>query len=193
MTEKQKRIFEFIKNYYNKNKRVPTITEIANAFGYSISTVHEYIKRLVEKGYLYKKNYGWYEINNKHIIREIPFYGEIAAGEPIPIWQNPIDYIEIEGFLSCENCFAVKIKGNSMIEEGIFDGDIVIAESIQDSDYNGQAVIVFIDNEEATIKKLYKRGDLIELKPANSELQSFFYKPERLRVVGKVKYIIRKY
>ncbi len=193
MTEKQKKVFEYIKSQYRKTKRVPTIVEIANVFGYSVSTVHDYIKRLVKKNYLIKKNHGWYEINDKYLTEKIPLYGEIAAGKPITTWQEPMDYIEVQEVFSCDNCFSVRVKGNSMIEEGIFDGDLVIAESIQDSDYNGQTVIVLIDNEDATIKKIYKNGDFIELRPANSQLKSLFYEAKRVKIVGKVRYIIRKY
>lgn len=190
MTDKQRRIFEFIRNFYITNSRMPTIQEIANNFGYSVSTVHQYISKLTELGFLKKINRGWYEIPSEYLYRQIPFYGEIAAGLPISIWEEPIDYLDPH--IECEGCIALQIKGNSMIEDGILNGDIIIVEPKQDF-INGETVVAIIDNNFATVKKFYKHKDLIELRPANYEMESQFYEPERVRIVGKIKHLIRNY
>lgn len=190
MTEKQRRVFEYIRNYYLRNKVMPTLNEIADAFGYSLSTVHQYISKLTELGYLIKKNYGWYEINEEYLYKQIPFYGEIAAGFPISIWEEPIDYLD--PYIKCESCIALQVNGNSMIEDGILNGDILIVEPKQNFT-NGETVIALIDNDSATVKRIYKHKDLIELRPANSEMEGQFYEPERVRVIGKIKHLLRNY
>ncbi len=192
ITEKQKRIFDFIRSYYSKNNTMPTISEIANAFGYSLSTVHEYLKKLTQKGYLIKKNYGWYEIAQEYLSWQVPFHGEISAGLPVSIWEEPIDFINVPLYTDCENCIALQVRGNSMIEDLIADGDFIIIEPKEDF-INGETVVAIVDNDTATIKKIYRHKDLIELRPANSDMESQYYKPEMVRVVGKLKYLIRNY
>ncbi len=190
MTEKQRRVFEFIREYFLKHKTMPTLNEIANQFGYSVSTVHQYLKKLTELGYLIKKNYGWYEVNEEYLYKQIPFHGEIAAGLPISIWEEPIDFLD--PYLECEGCIALQIRGNSMIEDGILNGDIIIVEP-REYFSNGDTVVALIDNDSATVKKIYEHKNLIELRPANSDMESQFYEPERVRVVGKIKHLIRNY
>ena len=132
------------------------------------------------------------KINNIETNR-IPLLGKIAAGTPIEAISNNDKFIDVPSSdPSFRECYALYVEGDSMIDEGILDGDIVIIEKKQDVK-NGDIVVALIDKEEATLKKFRKRGDTIALEPANKSYKTQIYGPDRIIVQGKLKTLLRKY
>ena len=126
-------------------------------------------------------------------IKKIPMLGKIAAGTPIEAISNYDQLIEVpKNFLLSEESFALTVEGDSMIDEGIFDGDTVLISKITNVN-NGDIVVALIDKEEATLKKFRKKGDSIALEPANKNYKTQIYGPDRVTIQGKMSALIRKY
>jgi repressor LexA len=190
LTKKQAEIVDFISKYIHKNDCSPSLTEIKNEFGISaISTIHEHISSLVKKGVL-KRTKGvirGLELATTKIdgLTAIPLIGTITAGRPIEAIEIPDEVVEIakdrrfqEGEL-----YALKVKGNSMIGDGIFDGDIAIIKKQEWAD-NGDTAVAIIDDNEATLKKFYKEKGQIRLQPANPTFQPIFRKKVEIRGIA---------
>ena len=126
-------------------------------------------------------------------IKKIPMLGKIAAGTPIEAISNYDQLIEVpKNYLLSEESFALTVEGDSMIDEGIFDGDTVLISKITNVN-NGDIVVALIDKEEATLKKFRKKGDSIALEPANKHYKTQIYGPDRVTIQGKMCGLIRKY
>ena len=126
-------------------------------------------------------------------IRKIPMLGKIAAGTPIEAISNYDEYIDVsKNYLLSEDSFALIVEGDSMIDEGIFDGDTVVISKINNIN-NGDIVVALIDKEEATLKKFRKKGDSIALEPSNKHYKTQIYGPDRVTIQGKMCALIRKY
>ena len=124
---------------------------------------------------------------------QIPLLGKIAAGSPIEAISNHGEYLEVpSSLLTSENCYALYVEGDSMIDEGIFDGDTIIINKKTNIN-NGDIVVALIDNEEATLKKFRKKGDSIALEPANKNYKTQIYGPDRIVIQGKMSGLIRSY
>ena len=131
--------------------------------------------------------------NIKSQIGQIPLLGKIAAGSPIEAISNYGEYLDVPSlFLTSEGCYALHVEGDSMIDEGIFDGDTVIINKKTDIQ-NGDIVVALIDKEEATLKKFRKKGDSIALEPANKNYKTQIYGPDRIVIQGKMSGLIRSY
>lgn len=195
LTKRQQEIFEYISSYIDKNNYSPTYEEIKDNFGLSaLSTVHEHITELVNKGYLLrdeKSPRGISVIPKKKQYMEIPLLGLIRAGKPIEAIETVNEFIRIvrEPFLK-GNLYALKVEGDSMIEEGIFNDDIIIAKKQSVAD-NGDMVVAIIDENEATLKKFYVEKDKIKLQPANPKYEPIYRKDVEIR--GVVVKIIRNF
>ena len=125
--------------------------------------------------------------------KKIPMLGKIAAGTPIEAISNYDQLIDVpKNHLLSEDSFALTVDGDSMIDEGIFDGDMVIISKITNVN-NGDIVVALIDKEEATLKKFRKKGDSIALEPANKLYKTQIYGPDRIVIQGKMSALIRKY
>jgi len=190
LTKKQSEIRDFIAKYNQRNGCSPSLTEIKDEFGISaISTIHEHISSLVKKGAL-KRTKGvirGLELMTTKIegLITVPLVGTITAGRPIEAIEIPDEVIEIskdrrfqEGEL-----YALKVKGNSMIGDGIFDGDIAIIKRQEWAD-NGDTAVAIIDDNEATLKKFYKEKGRIRLQPANPTFQPIFRKHVEIRGIA---------
>lgn len=124
---------------------------------------------------------------------QIPLLGKIAAGTPIEAISNYGEYLDVpSSFLTSEDCYALYVEGDSMIDEGIFDGDTVIIDKKTNIN-NGDIIVALIDNEEATLKKFRKKGDSIALEPANKNYKTQIYGPDRIVIQGKMSGLIRSY
>ena len=131
--------------------------------------------------------------NIKSQLNQIPLLGKIAAGSPIEAISNYGDYLDIPSLLlKSEDCYALRVEGDSMIDEGIFDGDTVIINK-KTQIHNGDIVVALIDKEEATLKKFRKKGDSIALEPANKNYKTQIYGPDRIVIQGKLSALIRNY
>lgn len=193
LTKRQQEIFEYISSYIDRNNYSPTYEEIKDNFGLSaLSTVHEHITELVNKGYLLrdeKSPRGIAIIPKKKQYMEIPLLGIIRAGKPIEAIETVNEYIKIvrEPVLK-GNLYALKVEGDSMINDGIFSDDIVIAKKQSVAD-NGDMVVAVIDDNEATLKRFYLEKNRVKLQPANPKYEPIYRKEVEIR--GVVIKIIR--
>lgn len=193
LTPKQKAVLDFIAKFFSAKEYAPTLKEIAKHFRLnSVSTVHQYIEVLRIKGYLNKEENKSRSIAPvEQSYTEIPLFGYIAAGEPIQAISNPEPISVPKTMLSKTGLhYALRVKGNSMIEEGINDGDTVIIRR-QETAENGQKVIALINGNEATLKKIYREKNGFRLQPANSSMKPIFTKS--LTIQGKVIGILPNY
>ncbi len=186
LTKKQHEVLSFIKTYQEKNNYSPSLEEIRKKFKLSsVSTAHHYIKKLQEAGYLDKEDNQPRAISlSDSGIFKIKIIGTITAGQPIEAIEYNGETISIpaKGLDLNGNYFALKVKGNSMIDEGIFDNDTVIIKK-QSVAENGQTVVAIIDDNEATLKKLYKEKKQFRLQPANQQMLPFYRKEVEIRGV----------
>ncbi len=193
ITKKQTEVFNFVKTYKEKKGYAPSLEEIKKKFKLaSVSTSHYYINKLQEAGFLNKEHNqprAVSTIEAKQTV-EIPILGVIAAGMPIEVIEIPDETITItrDEIGKQGKHYALRVQGNSMIDEGIFDGDIVVIRK-QETAENGQTVVAVIDDNEATLKKLYRENGRFRLQPANPSLFPF-YRTE-VEVRGVVVKIIR--
>lgn len=190
-TKKQKEILDFITSYINKRGISPTIEETAKYFKRAVGTVHEHIAELVEKGFVKKNNsVRGIEIAEKELTIKIPIIGTIAAGKPIEAIENFQDTISIvnPNIKNPKDYYALRVIGNSMMEDGILENDIVVIRK-QSVAEDGQTVVAIIDDNEATLKKLYREKKGFRLEPRNQSMLPFFRKEVEVR--GIVVQIVR--
>ena len=152
-----------------------------------------YISNIINlnKEFSKSKNQTLSEENNRNF-NKIPLLGKIAAGTPIEAISNYDNFIEIPKNTLSDDSYALTVEGDSMIDEGILDGDVVVIDKKAEVT-NGDIVVALIDKEEATLKKLRKRGDTIALEPANKNYKTQIYGPDRVIIQGKLKTLIRNY
>lgn len=195
---KQEAIYEFIKQQLREKGYPPSVREICNAVGLrSTSTVHGHLKKLEEKGFIRRDptKPRAIEVLEHSIIKkemlDIPVVGTVTAGKPILAVENiedtfalPIDYVK-----SDKQLFMLKIKGSSMIDAGILNGDMAIIEKTN-SALNGEIIVALLDNE-ATIKRFFKEKDYIRLQPENKTMEPILVK--QCEVIGKIVGLYRKY
>ncbi|KKT40117.1 MAG: LexA repressor, partial [Parcubacteria group bacterium GW2011_GWA2_44_13] len=193
ITKKQKQVFDFVKKYYTKYDYAPTLLEIKRKFKLaSVSTAHYYLKKLQEAGQL-KKEFNQpraVSIVDKKQTMDVPILGVIAAGQPIEVIEVPNETITItkDEISKQGKHYALRVQGNSMINDGIFDGDIVVIRKQEVAD-NGQTVVAIIDDNQATLKKLYREKGKFRLQPANHTLFPIYR--DEVEVRGVVVKIIR--
>jgi len=188
LTKKQKQILDFVKVFIKKNGLSPTFEEIGRYTKKTFSTVHEHVEALITKGFLSKINNssrGIQLIEQSEMVK-IPLLGTIAAGQPIEAMQVKEVIAVAKNLLPRQGSFfALKVAGDSMIDENINDGDYVIIKQ-QSNAENGQKVVALIDNNEATLKKIYKEKNRVRLQPANKNLTPFIFNSSRVAVQGIV-------
>lgn len=194
LTKRQKQILDFIAEYIKKNGTSPIYEEIKKRFKLSaLSTVHQHVEALISKGYLIKnENSRGMEV--KKFIEDfisVPLAGTIAAGQPIEaIEEKETIAIPKINLPPGKEIFALKIVGDSMIQENINDGDVVLVKK-QPYANNGDRVVALIDNSEATLKKFFIENNQIRLQPANAKYKSLLVKPENLTIQGIVIDVIK--
>ncbi|MBT3231079.1 transcriptional repressor LexA [Candidatus Uhrbacteria bacterium] len=195
LTNRQSEILEFIKSGIEEDGIPPTINQLRGLVGLkSNSTIHQHVQALVKKGYIEGSNHIPRSISLKVDTNTIliPVKGSIAAGKPIEVLEDETDLIEVPSSLLSgrEDCYALRVKGDSMIDDGIFDGDIVIIKP-QISPENGQTVVAILEDDTCTLKKIYRLKDGYRLQPANQNILPIFVK--ELEVRGVVIRVIRNF
>ncbi|PJA01939.1 hypothetical protein COX74_00085 [bacterium (Candidatus Gribaldobacteria) CG_4_10_14_0_2_um_filter_41_16] len=193
LTERQKFVLDFITSFQKKKGFAPSLEEIKKYLKVvSVSTAHHYVKKLQEAGYLQKEQNQPRAVStrNEKTTIEVPLIGIIAAGQPIEAIETPGETITVsrDEVGKYGKNYALRVQGNSMIDEGIFDGDIVVIRKQEYAD-NGQTVVAIIDDNEATLKKLYREKNRIRLQPANPTLFPIYRQEVEIR--GIVVKIIR--
>ncbi len=193
LTKKQKLVLDFVKQYEKRMGYSPSLEEIQQHFKLaSVSTAHFHIKQLQKKGLLTKEEKQGRTISAVKEAKalEVPLVGNIAAGQPIEAIETPGETVSVPRSdikLPFQH-YALRVVGDSMIEDGIFNNDIVVVRSQNVAD-NGQTTVAIIDDNQATLKKIFKEKGKIRLQPANKKLKPIFRKKVEIR--GVVEKIIR--
>jgi len=199
LTQKQKLILDFLKAQIRQNGYPPTVREICDAVGLSsTSTVHAHLESLERKGYIRRsktKNRSteileedFYQ-NSRELVN-VPIIGNVAAGIPILADENIEDYFPIPiDYIKNDSCFMLHVKGDSMIEDGIFDGDLVLVRQ-QKTATDGDIIIALLDDS-ATVKRFFRDGENIRLEPANASFAPIIV--QDCDVQGKVIGLYRRY
>ena len=201
LTKRQKEVLDFLRNFIRERGYSPSLEEVGQALGMSsVASVHKHLTHLAEKGYIR------HEQNRKRSIEiggedfsgaptiELPLLGTIAAGEPIEAIENrerisvPAELVRSRG----RRTFVLKVKGNSMVDDHILDGDFVIVVEGRTAD-NGQTVVALLDGDKATLRRYYRDSDSIRLQPANEALEPIIVKDRDIRVQGIVVGLMRRY
>jgi len=194
-SKRQAEILNFIGEFRRKKGYAPSLTEIAGNFDVSVPTVHQHVSYLRQKNLLTTEKGKQRSIqafnDRKSGIVEIPLMGLIAAGGPIEAIRDPRPIEVPKSMLSAgANYYALKIAGTSMIEDGIFDGDIVIVREQQTVDDGEKAVAYLPDKDAVTLKRIYREKNRIRLEPANKSLKPFY--ETNVEIQGRVVGILRK-
>ena len=199
VTARQRQIYEFICRYHQANNQPPTIAEIGKHFQMtSPASVHSILSAL-EREQLIKRipnvSRGIEIINQEsdNEENEVPLLGLVAAGQPIEAILSHETVSVPKNMLGRGRMFALRVRGDSMIDENIQDNDIIIVSSQQTAE-NGQMVVALIDGAYATVKKFYREPEYIRLEPANPQFKPIFIKtPGRVQLQGVVRGLIRSY
>lgn len=202
LTTRQEHILDVIKKLIAKNGYPPTVREIGvKANLSSPATIHFHLTKLEEKGYIKKGNSKNRTIEvlvpNEYIekeenIIEVPLLGKVTAGSPIEAIETPDEYFALPAYLvnSKKEIFTLKVSGESMINVGIFDGDILIVER-QNTARNGETVVAMNSDNEATVKTFYKENGYFRLQPENDTMEPIILK--EVTILGKAVGLYRKF
>jgi repressor LexA len=199
---RERQTLDFIAQYIQRHGYAPTLQEIAESLGVNaVSTVHEHLERLVLKGFI-KKTPGFersIELTNTRISQtaneaaiELPVLGFIAAGVPLEPHTDPNFYLSVPANMIAGKRpgFILQVKGNSMIDDGILDGDYVVVQHQQDAQ-NGDIVVAILPNGLATLKRIFFEKERIRLEPANAAMSHIF--TTHVKIQGKVVAVFRRY
>jgi repressor LexA len=201
LTERQKEVFEFLKDFLRERGFPPTLREIASHFGLRGPKAPQKTLNILErKGYIRKVPGGsraieilsYPQFSLTHIL-SVPIVGRVQAGEPLLAIENIEGYINLDrSLVSSGDVFLLRVQGDSMIEAHIQDGDFALVKP-QPNAENGEIVVALIEDE-ATIKRIFKKRDLIRLEPANPKMEPIVVKKgeKKITIVGKVVGIFRK-
>jgi len=198
LTRRQKEIWDYLDHYIATHGYAPTLEEIGQRFHLSsLATVHKHLTNLEKKGII-KREWNLSRAielisqKKKAAAVELPLLGKVAAGVPIEAVETADTIMVPEDFVRRHNTFALQVKGNSMVGEGILDGDYLIVEERPAAD-NGETVVAVVSGE-ATVKKFYReRGGKVRLQPANPPMAPIIVKNKTLAIRGVVVAVMRKY
>jgi len=200
LTPKQKQVLEFIREFSDSQGYAPSQQEIARRFGFrSLGTVQNYLVRLAAQGLLRRS---WNAKRSLEVVPsdregaggegELPLLGYVAAGRPIEALANP-EAIEVPPWLIGKGeHFVLRVQGSSMVGDGILDGDYVVVRRQADA-ADGTTVVALVDGE-ATVKRIFRHGERVELRPANPAMESLWVEKEQdLRIQGALAGVIRSF
>lgn len=202
LTSKQKEVLTYIKKFQAENKYPPSVRQIAQALELkSPATVHAHIQNIINKGYLKRSKHGnhliellvpnEFEVQNENIT-SVPLLGKVTAGNPIEAIEMPNEFFSLPTYLipKQKEVFTLEVSGDSMINAGIFDGDIVIVEKCNTA-RNGEKVVAMNDDNEVTLKTFYKENGYFRLQPENDFMNPIILK--NVTILGKAIGLFRKF
>ena len=200
LTRRQREIYDYICEFVESNGYSPSLEEIGAKFELaSVATVHKHVQHLVGKGFLRK---AWNRSRSLEPVPEetqdaipaVPLLGTVAAGHPIEAIEQGGESIEVppEMIGRPGETFALRVRGDSMIEDQICDGDVVVIER-RDEARNGETVVALVRGDEATLKRFYRRGERVELVPANSAMTPIEVPAQDVQIRGVVRGLMRTF
>lgn len=200
LTPRQAEILAYITEYSEIQGYAPTLQEIGKRFGLSsVATVHKHVSLLVEKGYILRERRNAsrdLEVVGKGTgprgMTRIPLLGTVSAGLPIEALEDREEINLPEEWLGKGRTFALRVRGDSMIDEQIRDGDTVVVEA-RETARNGETVIALVDGDSVTVKQYYREGALVRLQPANPAVPVLKVPEDRVRVQGVVIGVLRRF
>jgi len=200
LTRRQAEILAYITEYTEVNGYAPTLQEIGGRFGLSsVATVHKHVSLLVEKGYLSRERRNasrdMVVVNRRSdspAVVRIPLLGTVAAGLPIEALAEHEEIVLPEEWLGRGRTYALRVRGDSMIDEQIRDGDTVVVEA-REMARNGETVIALVDGDAVTVKQYHREGPNIRLQPANPTVPVLILPEERVQVQGVVIGVLRRF
>ena len=198
LTRRQREILDFLAEFIQQHGYAPSLEEIGRRFGLSsLATVHKHLTNLEAKGFIRR---AWNRSRSVELVPtrvgrravELPLLGTVAAGAPIEAVASSETIAVPEDIVAARDTYALRVRGNSMIDEQIRDGDIVIVEDRKSAD-NGEMVIALLDGADVTLKKFYRDEGRIRLQPANPALRPLLVEPDQVQIQGVVVGVVRRY
>ncbi len=198
LTKRQREILDYLNEFIQQHGYAPSLEEIGQRFSLSsLATVHKHLTNLQEKGFIRR---AWNRSRSVELVPsrtgvravELPMLGFVAAGVPIEAVAGSDTIAVPETFAGKRDSYVLRVKGDSMIDEQIRDGDFVIVEDRKTAD-NGEMVIALVGGLDVTLKKFYRESGRIRLQPANPAMQPMFFDPDHVQVQGVVVGVMRKY
>ncbi len=198
LTRRQREILDFLAEFIQQHGYAPSLEEIGRRFGLSsLATVHKHLTNLEAKGFIRR---AWNRSRSVELVPtrvgrravELPLLGTVAAGAPIEAVASSETIAVPEDIVAARDTYALRVRGNSMIDEQIRDGDIVIVEDRKSAD-NGEMVIALLDGADVTLKKFYRDDGRIRLQPANPALRPLVVEPDQVQIQGVVVGVVRRY
>jgi repressor LexA len=203
ITRRQRQVYDYISDFVQRNGYSPSFEEIGEGMGLSsLATVHKHISNLEKKGLLtrdYNRSRSIDLLPPKGRLKQamavnttmvLPLLGRIA-GQPIEAVQNP-ETISLADFVRSKEVFVLEVRGDSMQDEHIMDGDYVLVEKIKTA-HNGDIVVALVDTTDATLKRFYHEGDNIRLQPSNAAMKPIIVPAASVEIQGRVIGVLRKY
>src|SRR5438876_9979186 len=204
ITRRQRQVYDYISDFVQRNGYSPSFEEIGEGMGLSsLATVHKHISNLEKKGLLtrdYNRSRSIDLLPPKGRLKQamavnttmvLPLLGRIAAGQPIEAVSNP-ETISLADFVRSKEVFVLEVRGDSMQDEHIIDGDYVLVEKIKTA-HNGDIVVALVHNNETTLKRFYREGNRVRLQPANAQMQPIMVPADAVQIQGRVVGVLRKY
>ena len=198
LTRRQREILDYLKEFIDERGYAPSLEEIGARFGLSsLATVHKHLMNLQEKGFIRR---AWNRSRSVELVQtraggravDLPLLGYVAAGEPIEAVVSAETVTVPEDLVGARETYALRVRGSSMIDEQIRDGDLVVVENRQVA-RNGEVVVALLDGSDVTLKTFYREKNHIRLQPANKSLAPIIARPEAVRVQGVVIGVMRRY
>src|SRR6201997_1568349 len=204
ITRRQREVYDFISRFVTENGYSPSFEEIAEGLGLSsLATVHKHVSNLEKKGLLtrdYNRSRSIDLLPPKGRLKQamsvntavvLPLVGRIAAGQPIEAVENP-ETISLADFVRSKEVFVLEVRGESMQDEHILDGDYVLVEKAKTA-HNGDIVVALVEGTDATLKRFYHEGANIRLQPSNVNMQPIIVPAASVAIQGRVIGVLRKY
>lgn len=204
ITRRQRQVYDYISRFVSERGYSPSFEEIGEGLGLSsLATVHKHISNLEKKGLLtraYNRSRSIDLLPPKGRLKQsmavntavlLPLKGRIAAGQPIQAIENP-ESISLADFVQSKEVFVLEVRGESMQEEAILDGDYVLVEKSKTA-HNGDIVVALVNRDDATLKRFYREGDNIRLQPSNANMKPIVVHASAVEIQGRVIGVLRKY
>jgi repressor LexA len=204
ITRRQRQMYDFISDFVQKHSYSPSFEEIGDGMGLSsLATVHKHVSNLEKKGLLtrdYNRSRSIDLLPPKGKLKQamavnttmvLPLLGRIAAGQPIEAVSNP-ETISLADFVRSKEVFVLEVRGDSMQDEAILNGDYVLVEKSKTA-YNGEIVVALVDGTDATLKRFFREGENIRLQPSNAAMKPIIVPAAAVQIQGKVIGVLRKY